>query len=199
LHFSKPVRTGLAVGGALAAVLAITYPISLGALGEFLVKAEQPARADIAVVLAGDYSGNRITKAGELVRQGYVSKVLVSGPKGFYGYAESDLAVPFVVKKAYPAEWFIPFPLDADSTREEAEIIVGELRRRNVHTFLIVTSDYHSRRAGSIFRNLAGGLEFRVVAAPDKSFRAEEWWKTRPGQKQFALEWMKTIATWIGL
>ncbi len=199
MHFSKPFRTGLAVGGALAAVLAIAHPIWLRALGGFLVKAEQPERADIAVVLAGDYSGNRMIKAGDLVRQGYAPNVLVSGPRGFYGYAESDLAVPFVVKKGYPAEWFIPFPLDSDSTREEAAVIVRELHRRNVRRFLIVTSDYHTRRAGAIFRGVAGGLEFRVIAAPDEVFNAQDWWKTRRGQKQFLLEWMKTIATWIGL
>lgn len=171
----------------------------MGALGGYLVKAETPFKADIAIVLAGDYSGNRISKAADLVRQGFVPKVLVSGPSGFYGHAESDLAIPYAVRKGYPAEWFIPLRLDANSTSEEAEIIVHELRRRNVHRFLVVTSDYHTRRAAVAYRRLAGGMEFRVVAAPDQYFHAGGWWKSRPGRKQFAFEWMKTFATWVGL
>ena len=54
----------------------------LSALGGYLVDAGPPQKADIALVLAGDSSGNRILKAAELVRDGIRSKVLVSGPRG---------------------------------------------------------------------------------------------------------------------
>ena len=52
----------------------------MGWLGEFLVHTETPSHADVIVVLAGDPSGHRILRAAELVKQGYASKVLVSGP-----------------------------------------------------------------------------------------------------------------------
>ena len=68
-----------------------------------------------------------------------------------------------------------------------------------VHKFLIVTSNYHTRRAGAIYRSLARDVEFRVVAAPDEYFRPPDWWKSREGRKTFLIEWMKTIAEWIGL
>ncbi len=57
----------------------------LAGLGSYLVKADPPEKADIALVLAGDGEGNRILKAAQLARQGYVSKILVSGPSGMYG------------------------------------------------------------------------------------------------------------------
>ncbi len=38
-----------------------------------------------------------------------------------------------------------------------------------------------------------------MIAAPDRDFTANGWWKTRDGQKVFATEWTKTVATWIGL
>src|ERR1019366_8520424 len=51
----------------------------LGALGSALVHDEGAGKAEIAVVLAGDSWGYRLTKAAELVRQGCVPLVLVSG------------------------------------------------------------------------------------------------------------------------
>ena len=118
-------------------------------------------------MLAGDISGNRILKAAELVREGYASKLLVSGPSGFYGYHECDLAIPFAVKAGYPESIFVHLESDARSTREEALPAVAELRRLGAHRVLLVTSDFQTRRAGRIFRATAPDLTFDVIAAPD--------------------------------
>jgi uncharacterized SAM-binding protein YcdF (DUF218 family) len=168
-----------------------------------LVLDDGPAAADIAVVLAGDYWGERITRAAELVRSGYVPAALVSGPDGFYGHSECDLAIPYAVGRGYPAQYFLAFPDHARSTRDEAEMILPELRRRGVHRMLLVTSDYHTRRAVHIFRAVARQtntpIDIRVVAAPDKEFQPDSWWRTRQGQKIAFMEWSKTVATMIGL
>ena len=70
---------------ALLALLVLTRSWWLSGIGYALIHDDGPAKADIAVVLAGDWYGNRIVKAGELVRDGYVPAVLVSGPAGVYG------------------------------------------------------------------------------------------------------------------
>ncbi len=181
----------------VAAVLA--HPLWMGALGWYLVKAEEPSRADIAVVLAGDGYGNRILKAADLVRRGFTTRVLVSGPDGMYGYDEAELAISFAVHHGNPQSWFIPFPNKTHSTREEAQAIVPELRGLGVRRVLLVTSNYHTRRAGGIYRAEAPELQFLVVAAPDEFFRPGDWWHTREGQKRFVLEWMKTISGWFGI
>ena len=54
----------------LAAALALTHSLWLAALGAFLIRADEPARADYAVVLAGDSSGHRVIGGGEMVRRG---------------------------------------------------------------------------------------------------------------------------------
>src|SRR5579864_44790 len=111
----------LAVVLVAAAVLALVFHNSLlAALGSYLVKADAPEKADIALVLAGDGGGNRILAAARLVRQGYISRVLVSGPSGIYGYHECDLAIPFAVKAGYPESYFLHLENDARSTKEEA-------------------------------------------------------------------------------
>ena len=187
----------------LAALVAvavwISHPLWMTALASYLVRAEEPVRADIAVVLAGDGYGERVLKGAELVRQGFTAKVLVSGPEGIYGYNEAELAIPFAIRHGYPESWFAPLPHKAMSTREEAAAVAPELRRRGVRRCLLVTSNYHTRRAGGIFRSAAPDLEFRVIAAEDRLFRADRWWRSREGQKRFVMEWMKTIAGWFGV
>jgi len=171
----------------------------MAALGGYLVRSESPASADIIVVLAGDFSGNRILKAGDLVRQGYAPKALVSGTSGEYGLHETDLAIPFAVRHGYPESYFVAFPNDARSTWEEASDVLADLNKRNAHRIDIVTSDYHTRRAGNIYRALAPGLEIHMVAAPDLNFSPDGWWKNREGRKTFLLEWMKTVSSWFGM
>jgi uncharacterized SAM-binding protein YcdF (DUF218 family) len=186
----------LAILGALAAV---THSLWLGALGKYLILSDPPAHADYAVVLAGDFYGRRILAGGELVRQGFVRKALVSGPRWCYGQPESDLAVNFAVKQGYPEDYFLKFPDDATSTRDEAAVIVPELRRLGAHSFLLVTSDYHTRRAGRYFRASAAGLDMRVIAVPDQSFHWDSWWRSREAQKIVYMEWSKTLFSYLGM
>ncbi|MBZ5602215.1 MAG: YdcF family protein, partial [Acidobacteriia bacterium] len=79
----KKIALVLAAAVLLAAVF---HTAILTALGSYLVKAGPPQKADIVIVLAGDASGHRILKAAQLVREGYASKVVVSGPEGQYDY-----------------------------------------------------------------------------------------------------------------
>lgn len=184
------------------ALLFFTRSLWLPIFGYALVHDDGPAKADIAVVLAGDFYGHRIVKAGELVREGFVPAVLVSGPAGSYGMHECDLAIPFAVRQGFPESSFIPFPNNSRSTREEAAAVLGELRRRDVKSFLLVTSNYHTARARRIFlaaeRAQGGGPAMRTVAAPDEFFEPKSWWQTRDGEKTAFFEWSKTVATALG-
>jgi uncharacterized SAM-binding protein YcdF (DUF218 family) len=187
----------------IALVAAFTSSLWLAAVGRYLVRAGPPAPADVIVVLAGDFSGNRILTAADLVRRGFAPKALVSGPSGAYGLHETDLAIPFAVHHGYPESYFIALPNDGRSTREEATDVLGALGKLRARRIDIVTSDYHTRRADNIYRALAPkfapGLEIHMVAAPDLYFSPDGWWKNRDGRKTFLLEWMKTVATWFGM
>lgn len=196
---NRRFRLWWGIAAALVLLAVIFHAAILAALGGYLVRADAPEKADVAVVLAGDASGNRILKAAALVREGYAARVLVSGPFGLYGYYESDLAIPLAEKAGYPASYFVAVPNHSHSTRDEAEAMVPTVRRAGAHTVLLVTSNYHTRRAGQIYRRLAPDLRFRVIAAPDPYFSPGDWWRNREGRKTFAVEWMKTVAEWFGL
>jgi uncharacterized SAM-binding protein YcdF (DUF218 family) len=187
----------------LAAAGILGHSLWLPGLGYALVHDDGPAKADIAVVLAGDYLGHRIEKAAELIREGYVPAALISGPPGFYGLHESDYAIAYAVRQGFPAQWFIALPHAALSTRDEAPVILAELRRHNVRSFLLVTSNFHTARARRVFlaaeHAMGGGPAMRTVAVPDKYFHPDSWWRNREGQKTVFFEWSKTVASTLGL
>ena len=191
-------KLALGLAAAVIALYLARAPL-LTAAGSYLVQASPPVKADVALVLAGDGRGNRILKAAQLVRDGYVPKVLVSGPDGNYGFYECDLEIPFAVKAGYPESYFVHFENTARSTREETDAAAQALRKLGAHRVLLVTSDYHTRRAGGLYHAAAPDLEITVVAAPDTYFSADGWWKNREGQKTAFYEWVKTITSWVNL
>jgi uncharacterized SAM-binding protein YcdF (DUF218 family) len=183
----------------VAFALILLHPLWLAAMGRYLVRAEAPVKAGLIVVPAGDYFGNRVLKACDLMKAGYAPAALVSGPCCYYGRHESDLAIAFAERRGCPADRLISFPNNATNTVDEAAAIVAELRRRNIGSFLVVTSNYHTRRTGRAYARFADPSGFRLVAAPDRYFRPEDWWRDRESQKVVFFEWSKTVATWIGL
>ncbi|HEV8145200.1 MAG TPA: YdcF family protein [Bryobacteraceae bacterium] len=185
---------------ALLAIGAILFRESIyRAMAAYLVQVSEPQHADLVVILAGDSAGSRITKAAELVRQGFASQAMVSGPSGTYGFYECDLAIPFAVKKGYPESYFLHEHHDARSTAEEVRVLTGDLRRHGVQRMLLVTSDYHTRRAARLFHAAFPEATLFVVAAPDGHFNVNGWWKDREGRKTFLMEWTKTVTEWFGL
>jgi len=184
---------------ALAVIAVVFHSQILGALGGYLVQEDAPQKADAAVVLAGDGWGDRILAAAQLERDGWVPKVLVSGPDGNYGLYESDLAIPFAVKHGYPESYFVGVKHEGRSTLEEATALMPEIRREGIRRLLVVTSNFHTRRAGRIFRQVAPDLTIVVVGAPDRNFTPGGWWRDREAEKTFVQEWEKTIANWFGI
>jgi uncharacterized SAM-binding protein YcdF (DUF218 family) len=182
---------------ALAVACALFFPQILAALGSFLQESEPPRMADAVYVAAGDPSGNRILTAAQLVRQRYAPEVIVAGPEGYYGFYECDLAISFAESAGYPKSYFIRFPNRALSTREEASAAAAEFQQLGLKRIILVTSNYHTRRAGNLFRAAAPGVSFVVVAAPDLHFTPRGWWRDREARKTFLMEWMKTIAGWL--
>jgi len=193
---TRRLRAAALILVAAVVLLVLFHGPVLAALGNLLVKAGPPQKADLIVVLAGDGFGRRILTAAELVKDGWAPQALISGPNGHYGNYECDLAIPFAVRAGYPEAYFIHLEHHARSTTEEARVVVAKLREMGVKRVILLTSNYHTRRAGAIFRRAAPDLDFIVVAAPDEYFKPDSWWRNREASKTFLLEWMKTVAEW---
>ena len=192
-----------AVGAGALLVVYLVAPWLLARLGEALVNNQPPQKADAVIVLAGDAVGNRILKGVELVQQGFAPVIYVSGPEGYYGHSEDQLAIEFAVKRGHPSQWFVGVPNHAESTLDEARIMLPILRAKGVRRVLLVTSNFHTARAARIFRRIAQAdapaMEIVSVAAKDASFAPQGWWNNRRGQKVFFYEASKTFADYVGL
>ena len=192
----RVVVSGIVLICAAAVLLAFSGRI-LWSFGAILDNGEPPRKADMIVVIGGDAHGSRILTAAELAREGYAPKVLVSGVAEFYGHHESDLAIDFAVQHGYRRDAFIAFRYPALSTVDEARADIRELRRLEVHRYLLVTSVYHTARASRIFRREGSDLEMHPISAPDRYWQNGEWWKDREGRKLWFMEAVKTIADYL--
>ena len=188
LHFPLPVSPDLGVSGFAFVDVGSLYGAATS------IAPLPPPHGRPRLVLPRNF-----LHAAELVRQGYVPKVLVSGPHTLYGRYECDAAIRFAVEHGYPESWFIRAPHEALNTRDEAAAILPDLRRLGVHRFLLVTSNYHTARAARIFGTAGPDFDIRTVAAPDQYFRPGSWWRNREGQKLFFIEWSKTFAGLAGM
>ena len=121
------------------------------------------------------------------------------GPDGLYGVNECDLAIPVAVRHGYPESYFVHLENSARSTRAEAQAVLPVIRRMGFKRIIVVSSNYHTHRAGAIFRTFAPDLTVLMVAAPDENFTVNGWWHNREGQKAFLVEWQKTVANWMRL
>jgi uncharacterized SAM-binding protein YcdF (DUF218 family) len=186
------VALALAVAGWLLRSYILT------GLGRALVEDDGAQKAQAIVVLGGDDYGTRIVKAAQLAEAGYAPYVLVSGPLSLLGH-ESDDTIEYGRRRGFPDSLFRAVPNETDSTRGEAAFIGRYLRAHGIRKILLVTSNFHTRRATWLMRHENPGLEVHAIPAPDPYFTAGAWWKSRNGQKTFLLEWMKTVATRMGL
>lgn len=168
-------------------------------MGQMLVEAEEPVKADAVVVIGGGYHGERILKAAQLVKDGYAPYLVVSGAGDQYGMHEADMAIAYAVQKGYPANIFVPVYHDAVSTADEAKYDVAELRRRGVHKYLLVTSPSHTDRAKRTFRRASPETEVRVIAAYDKTWHDGRWWIDREGRKTWFFAAVKSVADYLGI
>lgn len=167
--------------------------------GTFLAVTEAPVKADAVVVLAGGTSGDRIVEAGRLVKEGFAPVALVSGPTHWYEVCECEPAIALAVRRGFPREYFQCVPHRELSTKAEAPVLLAAARQRRARTVLVVTSDFHTRRARSIYRRLGAGLDIHMVAAPNQMYRLNEWYRNRESRKIVLLEWIKTVTAPFGL
>lgn len=167
-------------------------------IGEWLVSSDTPEPADLIVVLGGDFWGRRVVEGAELGLRGYAPHVMISGPDyRWHGIPvpEGEMAIDFLMEKGYPRALFWSFRHHAASTIEEAKALVPEFKRLKAKRVLIVTSNYHSRRASLVFHAVLPFSEVRVVGVPEENFRPESWWKTPASRKLTQSEWSKIMGT----
>ena len=187
-------RILLASGFLLIAIVVLRWQAALAYLGGYLVDVDPPQTVDLILVLGGDFWGPRVIEAAELAKRGYAPVVLLSSPP-YAGRPEGELTIPFLVQKGYPSDDLQVFAHAAKSTIAEANILRGEFARRGAKRVILVTSNYHSRRAATMFRLFCPGIHFISVPAPDPQYHVDGWWNEAGSRQLFFSEWTKILGS----
>lgn len=158
--------------------------------GDFWTVDEGPVAADAIVILGDDnYSGDRATRAAELLKAGWAPRIVASG-RYLRPYASiAELEEHDLIDRAVPASAIVRFAHRAENTRDEALAISQLISSRGWKRIIVVTSNFHTRRSRYICeRAFPAGTVLRVVAAHDSDFDPDNWWRTRLGIKIFTHE-----------
>jgi hypothetical protein len=158
----------------------------------FLV-VDEPEKSDAIVVLAGE-TNVRPARALELLRQGVAPRVFMDAETRdlIYDQRLTEIAQRYVNGLA-EANRLSVCPITGFSTNTEVADVSRCLQPLGAHRVLIVTSDYHTRRALTIFRHRLPQYQFNAAAARDPAHFGEAWWTNREWAKTTFDEWSKIL------
>ena len=144
----------------------------------FLV-VDRPMVSDAILVLGGG-SELRTAKAVQLLHAGYGKRILIDSEDStpYLGLTEADRLKIFV-ERAFPkaANQIQLCPGRGDSTQSEVADVRACLHQSNIRKVLVVTSDYHTRRALWTLNRYLSQYHWSVAAVSDESTFDIHWWK----------------------
>src|SRR5437660_985737 len=180
-------------GGIISSLIAMVFlAVLLGGIyvarrpllrfaGESLVVEDPLEKSDAIIILSDDnFYADRATRAAEIFRQRLAPLVVASGMRLRPNAGIAELMTHDLIERGVPRESILPFPQDADNTKEEAESLRKLVQQKNWKNVIVVTSNYHTRRAKYIFGKVfANGAVVRIASARDADYDPEHWWEQR--------------------
>jgi uncharacterized SAM-binding protein YcdF (DUF218 family) len=189
-------------GGILSSLISLLFVIVLCAVlyfargpilrfaGETWVVEDPLDRADAIIVLSDDnFYADRATRAADLYRHGMAPIVVASGRRlrPYAGIAE--LMEHDLIERGVPKDKIVRISHNAENTREEAQVLAQQALERKWRSVIVVTSNYHTRRARYIFLHVfPAQTQVRVSGAQDGDFDPQHWWQSRKSLKEFTRE-----------
>lgn len=172
--------------------LAIALIFFAGDAGSLLVS-DDPQPSDVILVLAGE-TNYRPARALQLLNQGYARRVLLDVPANsqVFGTDEIELAKKYVSSLSEAGQISI-CPIEGLSTKAESHDVERCLGNDPALKILIVTSDFHTRRALSILKHEIPSKSFSVAAAHDPTQFGTRWWTHRQWAKTCVDEWLRLV------
>ena len=206
--FSASRRRFRALWWLLAVSVAIVLCLLCWGSNLLIVNEPAPKHVDAAIVLQGSIMGEKARIAGgvDLLQHGLADRLLVSVPKeSYWGQSVPPLARAFIERNygsdATAQVDFCQTGTEVNSTRQEAQAVSACVEQHHWHTIAIVTSDYHTRRAGLLWRrtlkerNLEVNLWIDGVTDPEFQ---QPWWRHRQSAKIWLMESSKLLWSTLG-
>jgi uncharacterized SAM-binding protein YcdF (DUF218 family) len=153
---------------------------------EFLCVDSGPVKADAIVVLGGG-AGDRPEFAAALFKTQAAPEIMVSG-------AGDDVIDREILLKTGVPPGAIRMESKSRTTSQNAQFTIQLLRQQNIHSVIIVTSWYHSRRALKCFEHYAPEMQF--FSRPTTNNEARAGWSARDYRRIY-LEYPKLAGYWV--
>jgi hypothetical protein len=173
-------------------ILALAIIALAAKAGRFLI-VDDPRPSDTIIVLAGE-TEHRPQRALDLLAQGYARHIILDVPNHavLYKFTQLELAQKYIQDLPQPVAMSICL-IDGLSTKEESKDAEKCLQREGAHSVLIVTSDFHTRRALNVFRRELPQFSYSVAAARSEEAFGSKWWTHRQWAKIFVDEWLRLL------
>jgi uncharacterized SAM-binding protein YcdF (DUF218 family) len=177
----------------LRLLIVLLILIALASQGARFLVVDHPEKSDAIVVLAGE-TNVRPARALELLRQGLAPRVFLDAESRdlIYDQRLTDIAQRYVNSLGEGKQTSV-CAIIGFSTHAEVDDVGRCLQSLGAHRVLIVTSDYHTRRALTIFRHRLPQYQFSIAAARDPARFGTAWWTNREWAKVTLDEWLKLL------
>lgn len=177
-------------------------------LADYLVVRKPLAKSDVILILGGSSAYvERANKAAMIYAQGVSTKIVLTddGEKAGWSTAEErnppyvDLAKGELIKQGVPAEAIEILTPGGSGTIYEAAAFREIAKANGVRSILIVTSEYHTRRAIWVFEREfeKSGSEIEIGIEPAVSGHQNPapmiWWLSPSGWRMVAGEYVKIL------
>ena len=180
-------------------------------LGHVLYEVDPLEKADVIFVLDGSYM-ERPVEAAHLYVEGWAPRIVLS--RRLPDNAETILArqglrIQTVMDAQKQAMMLMGVPEQAieimSATRDNTAGESAELRRflhaRGWSRIIIVTSKFHTARAGFAFRRSLSGTGIKVIVHATRydTTNIDRWWEPRRNLRMGLFEAQSLLAYWLGL
>ncbi len=174
-------------------LLLVVILVALASQAARFLVVDNPEKSDAIVVLAGE-TNVRPVRAMELLRQGVAPRVFMDAETRdlIYDQRLTDIAQKYV-NRLPEASRVSVCPVVGFSTNAETDDINRCLQPLSAHRVLIVTSEFHTRRALMVFRHRLPQYQFNVAAARNPEEFGDAWWTNREWAKTICVEWSKLL------
>lgn len=155
---------------------------------KWLIQEDKIEKADAIIVLSGG-SFDRGNKAVELFNKGWAPRIICPGGNRAYEFeilnmhiTEAEAAKINLVRQGIPDSAIVLLNAGT-STSEEAALLASYLVNRKYKKVIVLTSLYHTRRAGKVFGKALQHTNIKLMVCGAKSSRFNElyWWQTEDG------------------
>lgn len=149
-----------------------------------------PPRSDGIVALTGA-SSERLEAAVGLLQQGEARRLLISGVNPIARRSEvKDVA------RGVGRIWdcCVDLGTRAETTRGNAVETAAWVKRRNYHSLIVVTADYHMPRAMLELRSRMPDLVLRPYPVATETLHARRWWARSDEARRMVVEYSKYLA-----